>query len=429
MYNLWRAVETLGDSAAVPVTWRKLLGPDLAVAREVYLRKVDREARTYPCEFGCGCRHEIVRHANGEIVAVCVCEDEDCDLIELPEADTVLLEMNLGKLGRAVGAALCGEGRDVDLGVPGTWQVGAAAKGTVPVVMGLAESDGRFRAMVAELVARLRKPFVLVTPTSRSLDGNTQTLLTSGQAEFLDLQSHLTMSADGSLVASEAAMEVLARMGRPAALNIPPRVTPAEPKPQYLLRKGQGVWRLVFDGQGGEIDDGRGIALVAHLLFNPPSGGLHGTELASLVFCHSVVVEASLGADGDSTRKVIQQKARECWATLNNPASSELDKDEARDELEELARALNVTRSDSEGNADRQVRAVRRSIDRLIEKLRGATDRSKNPQAALRAFGEHLHKYLWTPSSRFSGDRRSRARAKVAGRFTYEPPDGVQWEE
>jgi hypothetical protein len=362
-------------------------------------------------------------------VAVCRCESEDCDTFEVPPEEAVLLDVNKPRLARAVGMALCGEAREMDLGVSGAQQVGAVGRNAVPVVLLVRAEAPGFRASLAELVARLRRPFVLLAPTSEFLDVAGHELLANAQAQFLDLQSHLTMSADGSLHANEAAIEVLGRMGRPAALNIPPRVTPAEPKPQYLLRKGQGVWRLVFDGQEGEIDDGRGIALVAHLLFNPPSGGLHGTELASLVFCHSVVVEASLGADGDSTRKVIQQKARECWATLNNPASSDLDKDEARDELEELARALNVTRSDSEGNADRQVRAVRRSIDRLIEKLRGATDRSKNPQAALRAFGEHLHKYLWTPSSRFSGDRRSRARAKVAGRFTYEPPDGVQWEE
>jgi plasmid stabilization system protein ParE len=116
-------------------------------------------------------------------------------------------------------------------------------------------------------------------------------------------------------------------------------------------------------------------------------------------------------------------------AVLKNPAASEMEKDEAKAELEKLAKALNVTRSDSEGSADKQVRAVRRAIERLIDKLRQVTDRNKRPHTTLRAFGEHLHRYLWIPSSRFSGDRGARTRAQVAGRFTYERPDGVSWEE
>ncbi len=199
--------------------------------------------------------------------------------------------------------------------------------------------------------------------------------------------------------------------------------------PRYLLRKGIGFWRVLFDGMEGEIEDGRGIALVAYLLFNPPQGGLHATELASLVFCHVVVQEASLGADADSTRKLIQKQARAAMAVMQDPSASEMEKCEAKDELKTLAKALNVTRSDSEGNADRQVRAVRRAIERLIDKLRGATDREKRPHAALRAFGEHIDRYIWIPSSRYSGDRRARSRAQVAGRFTYERPEGVNWEE
>jgi plasmid stabilization system protein ParE len=168
---------------------------------------------------------------------------------------------------------------------------------------------------------------------------------------------------------------------------------------------------------------------VAYLLFNPPLGGLHGTELASLAFGYEVVQEASLSADGDSTRRLIQKQAREWLAVLQKPSSSETEKDEAREELEKLAEAMNVTRADSNGGAEKQVRAVRRAIERLIDKLRGAKDRKGDPHVGLRAFGEHLHEYVWKPSSRFSGDRRARARAGVAGRFTYERPADVVWEE
>jgi hypothetical protein len=45
----------------------------------------------------------------------------------------------------------------------------------------------------------------------------------------------------------------------------------------------------------------------------------------------------------------------------------------------------------------------------------------------LRAFGEHLERYLWAPSGRGRHGRKAAVRAGLAGRFTYEPPDGVKW--
>ena len=202
----------------------------------------------------------------------------------------------------------------------------------------------------------------------------------------------------------------------------------APPCPRYLLRRGLGAWRVIFDGREGEIEHGRGISLVACLLFNSPPGGLHGTELAGMAFGQAVVHEASLGPDGDSTRRLIQRQAKECMAVLQDPLASEMERAEATEQLEELAKALKVTRAGSEGGAEKQVRAVRRAIERLIDKLREAKDRSHDPHRALRAFGEHLHEHLRKPSSRFSGSRRTRTRTEVAGRFTYERPNGIVWE-
>lgn len=190
------------------------------------------------------------------------------------------------------------------------------------------------------------------------------------------------------------------------------------PGPRYLLRRGLGVWRVVFEGREGEIEHGRGISLVAHLLFHLAPGGLHGTELAGMAFGQAVVHEASLGADGDSTRRLIQRQAKECMAVLQDPLASEMERSEATEQLEELAKALKVTRAGSEGGAEKQVRAVRRAIERLIEKLREAKDRRHDPHPALRAFGAHLHEYMRKPSSRFCGSRCARSRAEVAGRFT-----------
>jgi hypothetical protein len=154
---------------------------------------------------------------------------------------------------------------------------------------------------------------------------------------------------------------------------------------------------------------------------------LHASELARLALGQELVQEASLGEDGEVTRRQLRAAAAECSAVLQDPAASDLERDEARAQLEELAKGIEATRGEREGNAEMQVRAVRRSLWRLIDDLLAARDRENQPHAGLRSFGEHLHRYLRVPSCRYGGDRRSRVRAAVAGTFTYEPPEGVRW--
>lgn len=65
-----------------------------------------KPAFSYPCPQECGCAHEIIRHDSGRIVAVCRCEPWNCDDIPLEPADTMLVELNWAKLGRAIASAL-----------------------------------------------------------------------------------------------------------------------------------------------------------------------------------------------------------------------------------------------------------------------------------------------------------------------------------
>src|ERR1017187_2188099 len=198
---------------------------------------------------------------------------------------------------------------------------------------------------------------------------------------------------------------------------------------RYLLRKGKGVWQLVFNGMETVIKDGRGIALVAQLLLHPPGEGIHATELAALALGQSVVQEASLAADGDAGKESIKQQAQECMAVIHDPAACEAEKNEARQELDRLAQSLKVVGQAPASGAEKQVRAVRRAIERFIRSLRTARDRSKETQLVLRAFGEHLYQYLLQPSSRYGGSRRARVRSGMAGQFVYECPAGVRWSE
>ena len=198
---------------------------------------------------------------------------------------------------------------------------------------------------------------------------------------------------------------------------------------RHLLRKGLGFWRLVFNGMEAVVKDCRAIALVAQLLLHPLDGGIHATELAALALGQSVVQEGSLAGDGEAGKKAIKQEMHECMAVIHDPAACEAEKNEARQELDKLEQSLKVVGQAPASGAEKQVRAVRRAIERFISSLRTARDRSKEAQQALRAFGEHLHQYLWVPSSRYGGSRRARVRSGMAGKFVYERPAGVRWSE
>src|SRR5258708_26709476 len=51
--------------------------------------------------------------------------------------------------------------------------------------------------------------------------------------------------------------------------------------PRYSLRKGLGVWQLLFDGEEALLQHEQGIHYVAWLLRHPAGMPLHGLELAA----------------------------------------------------------------------------------------------------------------------------------------------------
>ncbi len=129
--------------------------------------------------------------------------------------------------------------------------------------------------------------------------------------------------------------------------------------------------------------------------------------------------------DDAETLEAMRSARRKCEAVIDDDEASEVEREEARRELEEIEAWARKHLRGTEGNEQRQVRAVRQAIRRLLEWLAG------NGDPVLVAFGEHLERYLWRPSGRAAGGgwrRGARVRAGLAGRFTYEPPEGVEWE-
>jgi hypothetical protein len=99
---------------------------------------------------------------------------------------------------------------------------------------------------------------------------------------------------------------------------------------------------------------------------------------------------------------------------------------EAEAEREVLVRECAHWQDPVRDNATRAVDAVRKALTRLVGSLERATDAQGQRQETLRAFGQHLRRYVMLPSGRGWGARTRSA--FPGGRFTYEPPDGVVWQ-
>jgi hypothetical protein len=193
--------------------------------------------------------------------------------------------------------------------------------------------------------------------------------------------------------------------------------------PRYCLRKGLNGWRVVFSGRETVLPDEKGVGYVAVLLLDPPGEPVHGAELANRAFGDAVVHgQRNLAVDDQETVRAMSEVRRRCRATLDDPDSTDLERREAQTELDEVSVWARRHMRGTEGNEQRQVRAIRQAIRRLLTRLRESGD------PVLVSFGEHLENYLWRPSARGAFGGSARVRAGLAGRFTYEPPDGVRWE-
>ena len=217
MSHPWRCLETLAAGyqlntslAAVPAKWRELVNGHYDAMHKAFLRTTDQPAFSYPCPQECGCAHEIIRHDSGRIVAVCRCEPWNCDDIPLEPADTMLVELNWPKLGRAIASALDCDGASCTSLCAGTFQVATFGGAGLPVVLTIQQDRAGFAGVVAQLVATLKERFILLAPTNRFFDAHSQSLLKGARAGFFALESNLSLAPSGRLIAAKTAGELFA---------------------------------------------------------------------------------------------------------------------------------------------------------------------------------------------------------------------------
>lgn len=206
----WGALESIPGQKAVTALWRARLGEWFDDFKTVFLQPTNQLPHAYPCPLECGCWHEVVYHGPEDITAVCRCDLCRCDPFTLTPADVRLWELRWAPLSRGLCRALGLDFKPAELNLYNTRQIGSWSAAAVPAIMTIQHDAPQFRQVVEALVARLRQPFILFTPTARHLDTGCQELLQGVKAGFFGLDSHVRFTAGGGLQAVHTPGELFA---------------------------------------------------------------------------------------------------------------------------------------------------------------------------------------------------------------------------
>jgi hypothetical protein len=304
-----------------------------------------------------------------------------------------------------------------------------------------------FRSVIAELTARFRNPFVLLSPTSRHMDAHCEELLAHVRARLFDLKSLLAFDDQGNLCPLRPPAEIF------ACLNPgPSQFSPTTPKhtARFALRKGYRFWHLTFEGEEAYISHERGMFYVAYLLTHPHEP-IHALDLIAKIpelYRHHLglptltdpatgkaapllsgarLQERSLALDDREAMRRLYKKQKELEAILDDDSQSEPVKSEALRELEELIEFQRQHGRESKDSARASAKAVRTAIQRLHSHLSTTLDSQGRAHPVLASFAPHLERCILTPSTRYSGHGGPHARAGLAGCFVYEQPHSTFW--
>jgi hypothetical protein len=466
--NPWSALERVPGQLALPGEWRSLLGGQFTAFRDAFLQPAAGPlANTVCCPRQPGVFHEVIPGEDGSFTAPCPVLPDECRVV-LSAEELTRWHLNHARLGRALSAALGLDSKPVELGLYNTWQIGSCPADAVAVILTIQSEADDLLSVVARLVATLRQRFILLTPTNELVTAPCQALLANCGAATVPLNTIVSLAADGALVPTRPPGELFAQVASPdysrseitacrgGSLLTGPVIPGVRQctngAPRFALRKGLGVWRLVFAGNGTDLWHQRAVFFVAWLFYHPPAEPLHALDLTAripeiyrqqlglgalvdpatgktaAVQAGARMQERSLALEDAEAMRALYRKEKELEAILESEDAIEPERAEALRELEEIYVFQERNARRSKDNAHRVADAVRKAISRFHRSLMGALDGEGKPHPVLRPFGEHVEKHLLIPSARYCGPGGKRARGRLAGCFTYEPPPGVRWE-
>jgi hypothetical protein len=319
-----------------------------------------------------------------------------------------------------------------------TSQIGSWSTSPTPLILTIQYHPIKFRLAIAELVARLARPFILLAPTADHVDARCQETLAHARARFFALDSIVQLNQNGALQPRTPPDQLFVAF---TPDSHKPKAQTKPPAPRYALRKGLGVWKLSFDGKEADIKHERGLLYVAWLLYNPPEHPIHAIDLAAKIpeiyrqqlglppiqhpdtgrvqplASHSRIQERSLALDDAQAVRGLLRRQNELEAILDDENQSEPIKHEALVELETIAEFQRRHTRSTKDTARHVSEAIRKAVRRLHRHLCKATDHSGHPHPAIQPFASHILHHILNPSTS----------SPFPGCLTYQPPQNISW--
>ena len=196
----------------MPGVWRQRFGAAFEPMKDLILRENPNLAQLLPCPRGCALAHDIICRPDGSLVATCGADPNQPRDILLTPAEITPWEVSWSRLGHALFEILELHGKPAPLPLPNTLQIGAWSADGVPVILTVQVCGATFRRVVAELVARLQRRFILLAPTSYHCDAPCQELLAHARAAFFPLETTVLLSENRHLRTTRPPGELFAQI-------------------------------------------------------------------------------------------------------------------------------------------------------------------------------------------------------------------------
>src|ERR1039457_1139151 len=207
----WSVLETIPGLIALPGVWRQRFGAAFEPMKDLILQESPNLAQLLPCPRGCGLAHDIICRPDGSLAATCGADPNQPWDILLTPAEITPWEVSWSKLGHALFEVLELRGKPAPLPLPNTLQIGAWSADGVPVILTVQVCGATFRRLVAGLVARLQRRFILLAPTSYHCNAPCQELLAHARAVFFPLETTVLLSDNRRLRTTRPPGELFAQ--------------------------------------------------------------------------------------------------------------------------------------------------------------------------------------------------------------------------
>lgn len=201
--GFWHALEAVSGGRAVLAEWRAHMGADYTYAATL-LRPTGERAASYPCQnlAGCGCGHEVVIHAEDDIVALCRC-GPGCPTFTVDITDLAVYELNRAALDHGIASAFgVYDDRAGNTKHSGTTCLGGysfTVRKWFPVYLAISQGRVEFERIAHALLSEAETPFVLVAPTHEYCCAPLQQLLLARKCAFFALGENMALLDNGRL--------------------------------------------------------------------------------------------------------------------------------------------------------------------------------------------------------------------------------------